>query len=87
MSINLNTTKMKQLRKPKKDIKAFLNSEDGRIAKKSIKKIALTLIATGIATSGLMQVDKTLASTCSHNVYHSVHSSHDEGHEEGAGWC
>jgi len=69
------------LPKIKKDLKCFLSNEEGRITKKNVKKIALTLVAFGVATAGLMKVDESLARCCSHSV-HSVHNHHSRG-----GWC
>ncbi len=71
-------SKNHQFPKIKKDLKTFLNEEEGKITKKSIKKIGLGLIIAGIAVSGLMQADKTLAQICSHSSHgsHGSHSSH-----------
>jgi len=71
------------LPKIKKDLKCFLSNEEGRITKKNVKKIALTLAAFGVATAGLMKVDKSLA-CCSHSIHgaHSIHTAHSRG-----GWC
>jgi len=64
-----------QFPKIKKNLKTFLTEEEGKITKKNVKRIGLGLIMAGIAVSGLMQVDKTLAQTCSHSS-HSSHGSH-----------
>lgn len=78
------------LPKIKKDLKCFLSNEEGRITKKNVKKIALTLIALGVATAGLIKADKSLAQTCSHTSHasHASHASHSNwvGHSSG-GWC
>jgi len=63
-----------QFPRPKKDLRAFLNEEEGKITKKSLQKIGLGLLTAGMALSGLMQADKTLAQ-CSH-YSHTSHSSH-----------
>ncbi len=83
--------KKKQLPKIKKDLKNFLSNEEGRIAKKNIKKIGLGLAVLGAATAGLMKPDSSLAAPiCSHAV-HSVHYQHTVHHQHSAhgrgGWC
>ncbi|MFH1388012.1 MAG: hypothetical protein ABIG88_01775, partial [Patescibacteria group bacterium] len=55
----------------KKDIKAFLTSEEGRINKKSVAKIALTFVALGVGLAGAMKADPASAA-CTH----ASHSSH-----------
>lgn len=58
----------------KKDIKAFLSSEEGSVNKKDIAKIALSVIAIGLSVSGAMKPDATQAQ-CSH-ASHGSHASH-----------
>ena len=83
--------KKAQLPKIKKNLKNFLSNEEGKIAKKNIKKIALGLAALGTATAGLIKPDPTLATpVCSHAVHsvhhqHTVHQRHS-AHNHG-GWC
>lgn len=77
----MEKTKTLQFPKIRKNLRAFLNEEEGKITKKSLQKIGLGLITAGLALSGLMQADKTLAQTCSHTSHashgsHSSHSSH-----------
>lgn len=82
--------KKSHLPKIKKELKNFLSSEEGKIAKENVHKIALTLLALGAVTAGLMKTDKTLAQICSHSVHsvHSVHSSHSShSHHSRGGWC
>ena len=79
-----------QLPKIKKDLKNFLSNEEGRIAKKNVKKIALTLAALSAATAGLIKSDSSLAAICSHSFHsihsvHSAHSAHSDHHR--GGWC
>jgi len=64
----------------KKDISAFLTSEEGRINKKSVSKIAMGLMVLGMGLAGVMKPDPTSAA-CSHashgsHASHSSHSSH-----------
>jgi len=64
----------------KKDIRAFLTSEEGRINKKSVAKIAVTFLALGMGLAGVMKADPTSAA-CSHASHasyasHGSHSSH-----------
>jgi hypothetical protein len=75
-----------QFPKIKKNLKTFLTEEEGKIAKRNIEKIGLSLIMLGIATAGLMQADKTLAQTCSHasHASHSSHSSHSSHGSHGS---
>jgi len=78
-----------QFPRPKKDLRAFLNEEEGKITKKSLQKIGLGLLTAGMALSGLMQADKTLAQTCSHASHashgsHSSHGSHDSHGSHGS---
>jgi len=61
--------------KPKKEIKAFLSSEEGGINKKDIAKITTSLLALGMALGGLMKPDTGLATTCTHTS-HASHASH-----------
>jgi hypothetical protein len=75
-----------QFPKIKKNLKTFLTEEEGKIAKKSIKKIGLGLIMAGIAVSGLMRADKTLGQTCSHTSHasHASHASHSSHGSHGS---
>jgi hypothetical protein len=80
-----------RLPKIKKDLKNFLSNEEGRITKKNIKNISLTVVALGVAAAGLMKPDSSLAAPiCSHSVHgvhfqHTVHQQHSS-HSRG-GWC
>ena len=75
-----------QFPRPKKDLRAFLNEEEGKITKKSLQKIGLGLLTAGMALSGLMQADKTLGlmqadktlAQCSHysHTSHGAHGAH-----------
>ena len=67
---------MKESKLPqiKKDIKVFLSSEEGRINKKSVAKIAMTFLALGVGLAGAMKPDPASAA-CSH-ASHSSHGSH-----------
>src|SRR3989339_2284773 len=55
----------------KKDIKAFLTSEEGNINKKNAAKISMGVLAVGIGLAGAMKPDVTEA-----NCFHASHSSH-----------
>ncbi len=73
-----------QFPKLQKNLKAFLNEEEGRIAKKSVKKISVGLFIAGAAVAGLIKADPSLAD-CAHNN-HSSHVSHSQSYSHG-GWC
>lgn len=66
----------------KKDIKAFLTSEEGRINKKDAAKIAMSLLVLGVALTGTMKPESISAGTCNcctpcpSHCSHSSHSSH-----------
>lgn len=62
--------------KVKKNIRAFLSEEEGKIAKKNIQKIGLGLVMLGMSTTALIQADKTMAQICSH-ASHGSHGSHN----------
>jgi len=76
-------TTPKRLQNLKKDIKLFLSEEEGGILEKDIVKYGLTVIAAGLALSGLMKANDSLAASChtshaSHGSHgsHSAHASH-----------
>lgn len=83
-----------KLPKLKKNIKKFLNSEEGKISKKGIIKAGILLGAVGAAIDPGTAVAhtnwsthsnlgvSTSGNTCIHNSGHSYHDQHDVG-----GWC
>ena len=76
----------KKIPQAKKDIKNFLTSEEGRINKKELPKIAMRILALGIGLAGLIKADSTKAG-CTHashgshgsHASHASHSSHSSG--------
>ncbi|MCD4694440.1 hypothetical protein K8R62_03735 [bacterium] len=65
------------LPKIKKDISRFLNSEEGRVNKKDIPKIAMRIVALGIGLAGLINPSSgNAASTHASHGSHSSHASH-----------
>lgn len=69
--------KRKNLPKKRKTLKAFLNEEDGKIAKKNITKFGLTVISGAmILTSGMKPHD--VSADCQHSSHasHGNHSNH-----------
>lgn len=75
-----------------KDLKTYLQSEEGKIVEKKAAKLSLALIAAGGALSGVMNPADVQAQTCvavpacnsccpAHD-HHASHSSHGSG-----GWC
>lgn len=79
--------KMKKKRPSlKKDISDFLLSEEGKISKKNIAKIGISLAGLGLVLQSHDALGATHSSTfdaSGHNSYkHSSHSDHSEG-----GWC
>ncbi len=73
-----------KLPKKKKNIKAFLSEEEGRITKQKILKFGLMVIGSAAALSSLMKADSTLAGSAhtshgSHGSHgsHASHGSHD----------
>ena len=79
----MKNSKKSQFPKIKKSLKAFLTEEEGKILKKNIKKIGLTLLATSITFGEFFKADESLAA-CSHTSHgsHGSHGSHSRG-----GWC
>lgn len=73
-----------QFPKAKKNLKAFLNEEEGRIAKKNVKKISAGLFIIGSTVAGLIRADSSLAN-CVHSN-HNSHNSHGQSYSHG-GWC
>ena len=70
----------KHFKNLKKDIKLFLSEEEGGILEKDIIKYGLTVIGAGLALSGLMKANDSLAN-CAHSSHgshgsHGSHSSH-----------
>ena len=66
-----NKNKLPQI---KKDIKQFLTSEDGKMNKKDITKIAMSVLSLGIGLSGIAKPDDANAG-CAHGN-HASHSSY-----------
>ena len=66
--------KKKVFPRVKKDIRAFLTSEEGSINKKDAAKIAMGVLAVGIGLAGAMKPDISEAA-CFHGS-HSSHGSH-----------
>lgn len=62
--------------KPKKDIKAFLSSEEGGINKKDIAKITTSLLALGMVLGGLMKPGTGSAVVSCGHTSHASHASH-----------
>lgn len=75
----MSNKKNKKIKLPqiKKDIKAFLTSEEGKINKKDAAKIALGILSLGIVLAGAIKAD-SVSAACSHASHgnHSSHSSH-----------
>ncbi len=72
-----------------KDLKSYLQSEEGKIVEKKAAKLSLTLIAAGGALSGVMNpadVQAACVAVCpgcnSCCPSHTHHSNHGSG-----GWC
>jgi len=63
--------KNKKFPQIKKDIKEFLTSEEGKVNKKDITKIALTVLMLGIATAGITRPQDADAA-----CLHGNHTSH-----------
>ena len=74
----------KHLPKIKKDLKAFLMSEEGKIVEKNAAKLAVSLIAIAGVLSGVMKPSDAQSQTCSHTS-HGSHGSH--GNHSRGGWC
>jgi hypothetical protein len=73
---NMNK-KGNNLPKKGKTLKAFLNEEDGKIAKKNIAKFGLTVLSGAmVLISGMKPHD--VSATCTHSNHgsHSNHSNH-----------
>lgn len=64
----------KKIPKIKKDISDFLTSEEGRVNKKELPKLAMKILALGIGLSGVIKADSAKAN-CTH-VSHGSHGSH-----------
>ena len=66
----------------KKDIKAFLTSEEGRINQKDIARIGLGVLVIGLGLAGIAKPSSTMAGTCNccapcpTHCSHSAHSAH-----------
>ena len=58
----------------KKDIRIFLSEEEGGMLEKDIVKYGLATIAAGLAVSGLLKADNSLAASC--HTSHASHASH-----------
>ena len=56
----------KQLPQFKKDIKTFLTSEDGKITKKDIAKIAMGILVVGLSVKGLAHPTDHADASCAH---------------------
>jgi hypothetical protein len=73
----------------RKDIKDFLLSEEGKISKKNIAKIGVSLAILGMmlqpqdAQAGHNNHDRSFAGF---TVHANCHSNHDN-HSHGGGWC
>lgn len=61
----------------KKDLKFFLQSEEGKIVEKNAAKLAISLLVIGGALSDVMTPVDAHAAFC-----HGSHGSHGRG-----GWC
>lgn len=62
----------KKLPQLKKDLKTFLTAEDGKITKKDIAKIAMSVLVIGLSVKGLSHLtDHADASTCAHGSHSS----------------
>ena len=73
--------KSSKIPKIKKNIKAFLNSEDGKITKKSIIKAGIILGTIGsIVDANMASAHENFSITetghISHGSYHGAHGSH-----------
>ena len=55
-----------RLPKIKKDIKSFLTSEDGKISKKDIAKIAMGILIIGLSVKGLSHPIDHADAACAH---------------------
>lgn len=64
-----------KLPKPKKTIKSFLSSEEGKINKKDIAKITTGLLGLGIALGGIIKPSAISGAFCGHTS-HASHASH-----------
>ncbi len=71
---------IEKLPKVKKDLRCFLNEEEGKIAIKSAVKLGLGILAAGLALSKFMKINESLAGSAhtSHGSHgsHASHSSH-----------
>ncbi len=72
-----------KLPKIKKDLKTFLLSEEGKMTKKDIAKMAIVVVAVAGAVGGITKPNDALA-RCGHSSHgsHGSHGSHSRG-----GWC
>ncbi len=70
----------------KKDLKVFLESEEGKIVEKKAVKLASAIVASGVFLAGVMTPVDTAhgAEHCAHasHASHGSHGSHGRG-----GWC
>lgn len=72
----------KNLPKIKKELKFFLQSEEGKIVEKDAAKLAISLLVVGEVLSDVMTpMDAHAAPRCVH-ASHGSHGSHGRG-----GWC
>jgi len=70
-----NKLNMKKIPSIKKDIKAFLNSEEGRVNRRNIAKKGGLFLALGVGLAGLMAPKDVQGISCEHTS-HASHSSH-----------
>jgi uncharacterized protein (UPF0216 family) len=66
--ILMKNKKNKKLPQFKKDIKDFLTSEEGKVTRKDITKVALGVLALGIGLAGIMKPEHVNAA-CGHGSY------------------
>ena len=79
--MNIKSGKIPQI---KKNLKTFLLSEEGKMTKKDIAKMAVVIIAVAGAVGGAVRHSDAALSSCGHASHgsHGSHGSHSRG-----GWC
>ena len=79
----MKSKKIKKFPKIQKDLKFFLESEEGKIVERDAVKLAAAVIASGVFLSGVMTpTDNAYGQHCRETVTHTRHQSHSRG-----SWC